>query len=241
MKHIKSYHLFESKEVIMASIKNAIDNNNVDLYNDIVDQYSEFIDYKDVTDLILNWRGNYHFLKNIGSQNLTHVKYLDIRHKDITTLKDIKYLTSLEELDCDECGLTSLEGIESLTKLKILHCGVNELTSLKGVENLKNLEQIQCSEQPINNLEHIVGLDKLVRITCFEIELTGKLKEIYDNIHDDDVAKSYLEKNNDGGDPWWRTAGWTDGKYDDENSLRLQLLQEKWFIKAVKEYYKNNK
>lgn len=53
MKHLKSYQLFENQDIVMAGVKNALENKNLKLLKDLSIQYGDLIDYKFVIEYIV--------------------------------------------------------------------------------------------------------------------------------------------------------------------------------------------
>ena len=195
MKHIKPYKIFESKEVIMAGIDNAIDKNNIELFKDLIEQYSEHIDFKKIKNH-LSWESNntLPFYEFIPSEHLANIKELDISYKGVESLKGIEFLYNLEKLSCRDTWIKSLKGIENLNRLKELNCSENKyltsleylpknllylktracsLESLKGIENCTMMTQLNCSDNSIETLKELSGLVDMEKLYVQYNQLTN--------------------------------------------------------------------
>lgn len=175
MKHLKSYRLFESQEVIDSAIFNSLANYNLKLFKDIINQYDNIIDYKKTLSYIFTQdsilaSGKYlPLLEHIPTKYLEIIKDVDCTHlkKDehkISTLEYFKYLPNLEMIDCDGNLLENLNGIENIPKLVEFYCAVNKLTSLSGIEKVPGITTLHCNRndlKSLNGLEHLTGLEYL--------------------------------------------------------------------------------
>ena len=81
MKHLKSYKLFESTEVIMSGLENAIMNDNETLFNELINQYSDMIDYSKINGV----------LKSILSDPKRY-KYLDRLDIPLSKISDARFM-----------------------------------------------------------------------------------------------------------------------------------------------------
>ncbi len=136
-------------------------------------------------------------LNNLTSlEELSHLKLisLDFSCNRLTSLSDIKALTSLEtlicynnsinnlmwakglinliELDCSNNDFDNISAISSLTKLEILDCSDNNLTSLSGIENLTSLSRLYCGRNGLSTLSKIKNLTNLTELYCSGNQLT---------------------------------------------------------------------
>lgn len=154
MKHIKSYKLFESKEVVMACVWNAINNINGELFKDLVEQHGELVDFKSIVDKTLDKNPNRPNSYEIRSRNiLPFLKYIPPQ-----------YLNHVTNLRCNTEGITILEGIQYLHNLEFLYCGQNNIIEL-NLQGLINLKELYCDNCFITNLD-ISGLINLKKLDC---------------------------------------------------------------------------
>lgn len=175
--------------IIHPAVENALNNNNLDLFKDIIDAYPEevkasyryvyefvidntefvsFLDYvpSDIMRLkmIINI-SNYNFSVLNGLKNLNNLQTLNCSNNQLSTLKDVNHLSNLKTLNCNNNELTSLKSIENLSSITSLNCSSNKLTSLKGIENLVILK---CAKNKLTSLKGIEKLHKLERFEYFE-------------------------------------------------------------------------
>ncbi|MCQ2975582.1 MAG: leucine-rich repeat domain-containing protein [Bacteroidales bacterium] len=86
-------------------------------------------------------------------------------NQEITDLKPLRILTSLESLDCSNTNVTSLEGIENLTGLKYINCSNNDnISSLSSVSHLVYLEEINCGNTMVKDLTPLRNLHNLKKL-----------------------------------------------------------------------------
>ena len=88
---------------------------------------------------------------------------LDISRKNISTIPEIQYFTSLTTLDCSNNQLTSLD-MSGCTSLQTLNCSYNQLTSLdvSGCTSLQTLNCNHCSMTFLN----VSGCTNLTTLDC---------------------------------------------------------------------------
>ena len=86
---------------------------------------------------------------SIGEAN--KITELDIYRKNISTIPEIQYFTSLMKLYCKENQLTSLD-ISKCTSLKVLDCSDNRLTSL-DMSGCTSLTRLDCDNNPMTSLD----------------------------------------------------------------------------------------
>ena len=163
MKHLKPYQLYESQSIINASIENAINNNNIELFKDLTIQYNDMVDYESIVDRI--WDDyDYRllsFFKHIPLEYKTHITELSYNDIGIKHQVDISGLPYLETLNCYLNDLTELD-VSKNTMLKFISCDNNNLTTL-DISNNPELVYLSC----YNN-----------ELTALDISKNTKLKEL---------------------------------------------------------------
>ena len=105
----------------------------------------------------------------LSPEEAEKITEIDVRQKEVETLRGIEYLTGLRELECYGNRLTELDVSRNL-KLEILSCGGNELRELDVNQNTE-LTGIFCTENKLAALDVSRNL-KLERLYCWENELT---------------------------------------------------------------------
>ena len=87
---------------------------------------------------------------------------LDISRKNISTIPEIQYFTSLTTLDCSNNQLTSLD-MSGCTSLQTLNCSYNQLTSLdvSGYTSLQTLNCNHCNSMTFLNVSGCTSLQTL--------------------------------------------------------------------------------
>ena len=148
------------------------------------------------------------------------IKEIDVRDKDICSLKGIELFTYLETLSCSNNQLTSLD-VSKNTNLKELFCQYNNLTSLIIGDNEK-LEYVWCNKNDLTSLDFskcvkLKGLDcsnnKLTSLRiakntcskyleCYNNQIKGEaMDDMIDHLYDNSkgsAIKLYLMENNEG-------------------------------------------
>nr|MDO8112253.1 leucine-rich repeat domain-containing protein [Candidatus Sigynarchaeota archaeon] len=69
-------------------------------------------------------------------RKLERLKILYLLHNEITEIKGLDNLKSLDELHLQHNKITEIKGLDRLSKLRTLHLHDNQITELKGLENL---------------------------------------------------------------------------------------------------------
>lgn len=143
--------------------------------------------------------------------NLDNGEVLDLSHKDIesiTEIKGLENLINLEALILSDNQITEIKGLETLTNLeKLLLCN-NRITEIKGLENLTSLRELILNGNQINEIKSLDTLTKLRKLNLRYNKITeikgldtlSTLKWLY--INGNEFSEEYLhelrvqEKNN---------------------------------------------
>lgn len=203
MKHIKSYQIFESREVIMGGILNAMRHRNIDLFVELIEQHSQFVDFQMIVDAIIPGRTTSDeftftvqiniylpYLNYIPFEYLADVKRISIPNYGLSKLEGIESLLNLETLSLANNSLTDLSLLRGLTKIKTLELKRNKLTNLNGIETLVNLNTLYCAENQLTelnleyfpNLEHLdCSQNQISEITGLEILTKLRTMECHSN------------------------------------------------------------
>ena len=89
---------------------------------------------------------------------------LDISRKNISTIPEIQYFTSLTTLDCSNNQLTSLD-MSGCTSLQTLNCSYNQLTSL-DVSGYTSLQTLNCNHCNSMTFLNVSGCTNLTTLDC---------------------------------------------------------------------------
>lgn len=89
---------------------------------------------------------------------------LDISRKNISTIPEIQYFTSLTTLDCSNNQLTSLD-MSGCTSLQTLNCSYNQLTSL-DVSGYTSLQTLNCNHCNSMTFLNVSGCTSLMTLNC---------------------------------------------------------------------------
>ncbi len=89
---------------------------------------------------------------------------LDISRKNISTIPEIQYFTSLTTLDCSNNQLTSLD-MSGCTSLQTLNCSYNQLTSL-DVSGCTSLQTLNCNHCNSMTFLNVSGCTNLTTLDC---------------------------------------------------------------------------
>ncbi len=140
----------------------------------------------------------------LSPEEAEKITEIDVRQKEVETLRGIEYLTGLRELECYGNRLTELD-VSRNVKLEILNCGENELTELDVSSNTKliylscgtnqlteldisrntELEIFNCGNNQITELDisELKGLTELgitgCKVTKLDLSIYPELKELY--------------------------------------------------------------
>lgn len=179
MKYLKSYKIFEyNNDIVMAGMVNAIDNDNIQLFKDLIEQHSQFIKYDIIHDIFFERNmlrpyiftlldGKYlKFFKYLPSSILKDKVVLKANNLGIKSLEGFEYLPNLEKLDIDDNEIRSLKDGKKLTKLVELKCKANELHNIKGISALTNLKYLMISDNKLITLKGIENLENLQELYC---------------------------------------------------------------------------
>lgn len=85
-------------------------------------------------------------LNNIQSLRL---KTLNVDYAEISSLKPLRNMTSLEELTADSNKISDLRPLRLLVNLRVVDLSFNKISSLSGIEGLVNLEKLDLDKNMI--------------------------------------------------------------------------------------------
>lgn len=103
---------------------------------------------------------------------LANTQYINLNNRNLTSLKGLDGLVSLETVDCSNNQLTELD-LSGLTQLKTLYCSNNQLTELDMSNNLA-LEHLSCMSNQLKQVN--VAENK----NLYYLELDNNLLESLD-------------------------------------------------------------
>jgi internalin A len=83
----------------------------------------------------------------------------------VKTLKDLKYLTSLEYLDAQELEIKDIAPLGKLTNLRVLYLQNNCISDISALKKLTKLEILDQSANNITSIEALSGLTKLKKLS----------------------------------------------------------------------------
>lgn len=87
----------------------------------------------------------------LDDEEIAGATYIDVKSRDISSLKGIEHLIALTRLFCNANHLTELD-VSKNTKLTMLHCGSNQLTLLDVSANTA-LTYLCCNYNQLMNLD----------------------------------------------------------------------------------------
>ena len=124
----------------------------------------------------------------LGDTEKRDITSLDLKKRNITTLKGIEFLTYLERLDCSSNKLSSLD-ISKNAMLHTLNCEENEIQSL-DISNNTKLWSLRCKENKLMTLA--TGSNTaLSELNCSDNQI--KKLDISKNTNLNDINCSYNE------------------------------------------------
>ena len=106
----------------------------------------------------------------LSEEEIAAVMGLDVKKKNIASLKGIEFFTALTKLDCGANQLTSLD-VSKNTALKELNCSNNQLTSLYVNANTA-MEDLSCNNNQLKSL-NVKNNTALKWLNCSGNQLTS--------------------------------------------------------------------
>lgn len=100
---------------------------------------------------------------------LSVIRFINVKEKEIVSLKGIEFFPKLERLYCAFNNLTDID-VSNNTQLTTLDCSYNKITSLKTQENTL-LQSLICENNGLINLD-VTANELLMSLLCSENELT---------------------------------------------------------------------
>ena len=229
MKHLKTYRLFESTDVVMAGVENAIKNHNYELLFDLFKQHGDMIDPNKLVKIFLSNNKNFEFLNIIPKRYLEKVTELWLSSK-LEDLSILQKFPNLEMLSLFRTGLTSLKGVEHLTNLRTFSVQLDDIKSvepLSGLTKLKLVTIVGCDD-----LENIEPLKTLVNLVYLDVAENGlksfKGIENLPNLKSISLLENDLPKELD--DQIWSIL---DPEREDQDVMDKQIVD------LIQNYYKD--
>lgn len=200
MKHLKSYQIFESTEIVMAGLENAIKNNNEKLLDDLMNQYSDMIEYDNIDNLlklVLNNPDKHKYLErlNIPKEKINDVKFMIYNiYRQIyegvnggggaTAILDYARYGELSDLIYDlenelkSSGYvdTDIKGKISFNKAEIKQI----ISKMSNYGSLKNYVNALLSTEHSDNLEFYVYMITKMKQTDTKEEAESILNDFFD-------------------------------------------------------------
>jgi Leucine-rich repeat (LRR) protein len=99
---------------------------------------------------------------------------IDLSHKNITQILEMKGFTNLRNLGLFGNQITEIKGLDKLVNLKSLHLGLNQIEEIKGLDKLINLNTLNLNS---NRITEIKGLDKLINLNTLNLN-SNRITEI---------------------------------------------------------------
>ena len=115
---------------------------------------------------LLKWYGDDWALTD---KEITGVTKIDVRNKNIRSLKGIEFFTALTELNCSSNQLAALD-VSQNTALTNLSCSSNQLTALDVSQNTA-LTSLSCGSNQLTALD-VSQNTALTSLNCYENQLT---------------------------------------------------------------------
>ena len=106
----------------------------------------------------------------LTENEIKNITSIDVKKKNISTLKGIEYFTSLKYLSCNSNQLTFLD-VSKNTELAGLHCYSNQLTSLDVSKNTA-LTTLDCGDNKLTSLD-VSKNTALEDLLCYSNQLTS--------------------------------------------------------------------
>ena len=106
----------------------------------------------------------------LTAKEIAAVKEINVKNKNISSLKGIEYFTSITSLECYDNNLTELD-VSKNTELTTLECSYNQLTSLDVSQNTK-LKELDCYDNNLTELD-VSRNTELTTLVCSNNQLTS--------------------------------------------------------------------
>ena len=106
----------------------------------------------------------------LTEEEIDGITFINVRDKEISSLKGIEYFTALTKLRCSENQLTALN-VSKNTALTELTCYKNQLTALDVSKNTE-LTRLECYKNQLTALD-ISKNTELYHLYCYDNQLTA--------------------------------------------------------------------
>jgi len=155
------------------SRKNTKDYNDTDYdkVSDSVFKYMTHLTYLDLGNS--NVSGSYSYQNSISSSDLSDLKYLislvslNLNGTDVSSLSNLEKLTKLTTLNLSGTDVSSLDSLKKLTNLTSLDLSNNDSidgSDLKPLQYLTKLKYLNLSNNQIDDLKYLKGLTNLTTL-----------------------------------------------------------------------------
>eukprot|EP01135_Chromosphaera_perkinsii_P001877 Nk52_evm26s212 gene=Nk52_evmTU26s212 len=132
----------------------------------VIGGYTSDIDYKEITNLRLDFKNILKIDNLWGFVNLTK---LQLDNNIIEKIENISTLVHLKWLDLSFNNIEVIEGIDTLTQLTDLTLQNNRITKIENIETLKQLTVFSIGNNLIPNLEEVIYLRRLPQLRCVNL------------------------------------------------------------------------
>ncbi len=114
-----------------------------------------------------------------GVENLASLEVLILTNNKITEIKGLDNLRNLKELHIDQNFIKEINGLDNLKNLEVLNLRGNDNINLKGVENLESLKTLLISEDQVPDID--AKLFKSLNFTYWEGIRGERLQKLLDH------------------------------------------------------------
>lgn len=109
-----------------------------------------------------------------GLQHLTHLVRLELECNNISDIRRLASMSSLEEINFDNNAINDVTPLRGLNRVRVLGLYNNDLTDISGLEGLSSLEILYLSENRVKDVSPLAGLNRLqhawLYLNCNDID-----------------------------------------------------------------------
>ena len=106
------------------------------------------------------------FPDKMDLQKIEFIYNLDLKEKNIKTIKPLSRVKQLRTLNLTKNPISSLKGIESNSKLAELYINETEIKDLEPLNKLTSLQILHCKKLELTTLDPIKGMTNLIELNC---------------------------------------------------------------------------